>query len=97
MSAATLETYENDLHATWRHKLIRTRAIHAAKPAVNQGQLLFSDCIEHEARLNGLEIPRSFTRGSWHALADDSKIGWHPDYQNALTASKSTLDPTQNH
>ena len=64
------------------------------KDEKDQGQITYTDCMEHDARVDGLETPRQFIRGSWHALADDLTIGWHPDYKAALAALESTADPT---
>ena len=40
--------------------------------------------MEHDAKLDGLETPRTFIRGSWHALADEKTIGWHPQFLTEL-------------
>ena len=42
--------------------------------------MLYYDCMDHGAKLEGLETPAHFTRGSFHALAEDRLIGWHPSY-----------------
>ena len=89
ISETALDTFESELALTWYNKQLRTHAGHADKPTVSQGQLLFADCMEHHTTLDGLETPAAFVRGSWHALAEDLTIGWHPDYKTLLPDLKS--------
>lgn len=84
ISEASLETLESELATTWRNKRRRVQAAYSEKPETSQGQLLYSDCMEHDARVDELETPRQFIRGSWHALADDHSVGWHPKYATEL-------------
>jgi hypothetical protein len=84
ISESSLQTLESELTTTWRNKRRRVRAAYTDKDGVSQGQLLFSDCMEHDTRVDDLETPRQFIRGSWHALADDHAVGWHPDYASEL-------------
>ncbi len=88
ISEAALEILERELTLMWRNKQIRTRAGHADKDPVDQGRLLFADCMEQQTRLDGLETPQAFVRGSWHALADDLTVGWHPGYETLLAVLK---------
>ncbi len=92
ISEASISTLEKDLETTWRNKRRRTKLGHGDKDPKDQGQLTYTDCMEHNARMDGLETPRPFIRGSWHALADDLTIGWHPEYVNALAALESTTE-----
>ncbi len=85
ISAESLDTLESDLLLTWRNKRKRTQIGFADKDEKAQGQLTYIDCLEHTARVDGLDTPTSFIRGSWHALADDLTIGWHPQYQSLVT------------
>jgi hypothetical protein len=38
----------------------------------------------HQQKLQGLEVPAFFTPGSFHALAEEKTVGWHPDYETLL-------------
>ena len=90
ISETALDTFQIELQLLWRNKRMRTRVGHPEKDPVSQGQLLFFDCIEQYTKLDDLETPRAFVRGSWHALADDLAIGWHPAYKKVLSDLKST-------
>ena len=90
ISEASLQRLERELTLTWRNKSRRTSLSHSDHNPTAQGQLTYTDCIEHDARVDDLETPKAFIRGSWHALADDLAIGWHPDYRAALAAFSDT-------
>jgi hypothetical protein len=76
--------YQEALMAFWRNKKRQNALTHTQHKPEGLGQLLFSDCCLHKEKLQGLEMPAYFTPGSFHALADDRTIGWHPDYQVKL-------------
>ena len=95
ISESSLETFEKELVLTWRNKRRRTRVRYYDKTAEEQGQLIYTDCIEHSTALDGLQTPQTFVRGSWHALADDLVVGWHPKYETILkTRQPSARDAT---
>jgi len=81
---SSLDRLANELLTTWRNKKRRVTLGHSDKPDRDQGQLLYLDCIEHKGRLDTFDTPEHFVRGSWHALADDRSIGWHPHYETKL-------------
>ena len=79
--------YEEVLTTFWRNKRRHNALIYTQHTAENLGQLLLSDCCLRPQKLQGLEMPAYFTPGSYHALADDETIGWHPEYQTKLKGS----------
>ncbi|MEZ6033118.1 MAG: ABC-three component system protein [Planctomycetaceae bacterium] len=91
-----LDALAEELVTTWRNKERRVTITHSALQEEHRGQLLFTDCIEHSTNLDGLCTPPHFIRGSWHALADDLAIGWHPRFKQLLSvgngASPDTTD-----
>ena len=92
ISEASLKRFERELQLTWRNKRRRTSLTHKDDTATVQGQLTYTDCIEHNAKMDDLETPKPFIRGSWHALADELAIGWHPDYKAALANLHGTAE-----
>jgi hypothetical protein len=76
--------YQEALVAFWRNKKRQNALTHTQHKPEGLGQLLFSDCSLHREKLQGLEMPAYFTPGSFHTLADDETIGWHPNYQVKL-------------
>lgn len=89
----SLEEFERELEITWRNKKRKVTLGHSAASPQQQGQLLYADCMDHSLALDGLPTPPAFLRGSMHSIADDCKIGWHPDYASIL-ATPSREDTT---
>ncbi|MGO8752730.1 MAG: ABC-three component system protein [Thermoguttaceae bacterium] len=89
----SLDTLAGDLVTTWRNKKRRVSIAYAERRETEQGQMLYVDCIEHKARLDCLETPEHFIRGSWHALADGRDVGWHPQYLALLEESDGPKGP----
>jgi hypothetical protein len=81
--------YHEALMAFWRNKKRQNTLTHILHKPESLGQLLFSDCCLHKEKLQGLEMPAYFTPGSYHTLADDETIGWHPDYQVKLRGASA--------
>ena len=47
-----------------------------------KGQLLLYRCLRHKQALQDyVEIPEYFIPGSFHSLADNLSIGWHPEWE----------------
>lgn len=84
VTSASLNSLAKELTLTWRNKSRRVSAAHRSNSEEERGRILFSDCIEHVANVDGLETPKHFIRGNWHALADDYSVGWHPRFQEVL-------------
>ena len=76
--------YEEALTAFWRNKKRHNALVYPQHTPQDLGQLLLSDCCLHQQKLQGLEMPPYFTPGSYHALADERTVGWHPEYQTKL-------------
>ena len=79
--------YEEALTSFWRNKRRHNGLVYKQHTPQDLGQLLLSDCCLHQQSLQGLEMPAYFTPGSYHALADNETIGWHPEYQTKLRSS----------
>ncbi|MEI9814245.1 MAG: ABC-three component system protein [Acidobacteriota bacterium] len=82
----SFDEYEASLTTYWKNKRAVQRVIHKSLSCVERGQLLLADCALHQQKLQGLEVPAFFTPGSFHALAEEKTVGWHPDYEALLPA-----------
>jgi hypothetical protein len=85
----SFEEYEEALLSFWRNKKRQNSLTNPDHSRVQTGQLLLSDCCLHQQTLQGLEVPSFFTPGSFHALADEKNIGWHPEYKILLKEGAS--------
>ena len=62
---------------------------HGSKPGDVQGQALYSMCMDFTTPLQAMQPPDHFIPGCFHRLADDTSIGWHPDFEQRLKIKKA--------
>jgi hypothetical protein len=86
----SFEEFEDALLSYWRNKRRQNLLTRTDLTPIQHGQLLLSDCCIKEQRLQGLEVPSFFTPGSYHAMADDGQLGWHPEYKAKLGVGRSS-------
>lgn len=89
VSNSALDNFAGDLTSTWRNIRRKTNLSHSEKAEQIRGQLLYSECVEHRATLDGYPPPNHFVKGSFHALSDDCAIGWHPQFEKLMPKSGS--------
>ena len=80
----SFDEFEEGLIRTWDNVKRRIRIDLSNRDEIIQGKRIYIDCSLHKAKLEGIEVPDHFTPGSFHALSETEKIGWHPDYKNRL-------------
>ncbi|WP_315742397.1 ABC-three component system protein [Bradyrhizobium sp. SZCCHNR1075] len=68
-------------HAFIRDEISETEA--GAGPEV-RGRLAYFRCAAVQASLSGREVPGHFVHGSFNFLADNLRLGWHPNYEELL-------------
>jgi hypothetical protein len=89
---SSLDELDKTLAATWKN--LKTIAhLQTQHGSVAKGQLLLAECMCFQTALEGLQVPTHFIPGCFHLLADELKIGWHPDFLNELKKRKNA--PTE--
>lgn len=80
-----LDDWDEDLAR--RYEFIRSEIAdtHANAGPELRGRLTYNRCGVLQASLAGREVPGHFVHGSFNALADDFRVGWHPDYKELLS------------
>ena len=58
--------------------------LHGEKSPAVQGRLIYRQCAQHLAPLEGRAVPSHFVHGCYNDLADRRRIGWHGDYLTLL-------------
>lgn len=51
---------------------------------VDRGQLLYLKCMDAEVKLNDIDSPGFFIRGTYHECSNTRDVGWHPNYRDLL-------------
>lgn len=80
----SLRTWDDDL--VRRHGMVRgdIADLHGDKSAATQGRLVYRQCAQHQAPLEGRAVPGHFVHGSFNDLADRRRVGWHGDFEALL-------------
>ncbi|HTW90285.1 MAG TPA: ABC-three component system protein [bacterium] len=84
---------DDALHRTWRNVKQEKLLEHRDRAPVEQGQFVYTGCMQHRTQVQGMVPPDHFIPGCFHRLADDMSIGWHPDYRNALARKRTGGQP----
>jgi len=81
---SSFDEFEDNLKRVWKNKKTATDISHRDKCEADRGKLLLADCSQHVLSLENNALPPHFVPGSFHSLADQVVIGWHPDFQKIL-------------
>lgn len=60
------------------------RLLHSSAADVDKGQLLHLRCMVDSAKLNDVDSPEFFVRGTYHDFSNRKDIGWHPQFNDLL-------------
>jgi hypothetical protein len=85
----SFDELDRSLVETWKNHRKSTSIRDGHRPHEHQGQLLLAECMKHTVSVENLQAPSHFIPGCFHVLADELKVGWHPNYQTLLSESKS--------
>lgn len=78
------DEFKQSLLTQWKlfSKEIRLQSWTASE--VDKGQLLHLKCMATNAKLNDVDSPGFFVRGTYHDFSNTKEIGWHPRYRDLL-------------
>ncbi|WP_372088439.1 hypothetical protein P7L79_05200 (plasmid) [Tistrella mobilis] len=82
--SGSLDSWDNDLIK--KHGMAKgdVSDLHSEKSPVVQGRLIYRQCAQHSAPLEGRVVPSHFVHGCFNDLADRCRLGWHGDYLTLL-------------
>ncbi|WP_350225085.1 ABC-three component system protein [Agrobacterium sp. fls2-241-TYG-188a] len=55
---------------------------HVHLDALQRGRQLYRRCADLKMPLEGQALPSYFVAGEFNCLADDRRVGWHPDFES---------------
>lgn len=59
-------------------------AKHAGMDSITRGKAVYAECRLLDEQLQGKSVPVHFLHGSYNDLANEKRVGWHPDYLTLL-------------
>jgi hypothetical protein len=77
------EEFEENLRQFWQNERQRISITEAARDNISKGQLLYLGCQSRQQMIRDMSPPPSTVSGTYHALADEPVLGWHPDWHPA--------------
>lgn len=80
---------DENLYRSWKNMKRRVEVETSDSSKIDQGKVLYSDCMEHSCLVQGMEPPGHFIPGCFHCLSDDQRIGWHPESKKFLSNTTS--------
>jgi hypothetical protein len=81
---SSLDDLDKRLMQTWVNMKRKAFIQASEKTDAEKGQVLYSECMLHKDQLEAAQTPPHFIPGCFHLLADDLKVGWHPNYVSEL-------------
>lgn len=89
----SFEEFRDELERQWASRRRLAQVEHTGRTDLDIGRVVFSKCMEIRPRLQGMDVPGFFAPGSYHALSDGMKVGWHPRYEAELAALRPSASP----
>ena len=78
------DDFQDRLLAFWKNRKKRIELTESGLDDKSRGQLLLSDCRSRPERIRDMDPPSSTVAGTYHALADEPALGWHPNWKTLL-------------
>jgi hypothetical protein len=75
-----------------KHKLVRDEVEDklSEKAPEQRGREVYRRCTDSVIPLEGNDLPEHFVAGSYNCLADEAKLGWHPQFAELFPPDEST-------
>ena len=86
LNKTSFTKYENELVERWNYSRQEVEYSSPDESAIKRGINVLFRCMKEDVTLQELPLPRYFVRGSFHAIANKPRIGWHPDWKALLNA-----------
>lgn len=86
---SSFDDLDGVLKRAWKNKQRVCGLNFADRPEQQQGQALYSECMQFTAPVQAMSPPGHFIPGCFHMLANDMVVGWHPDYEAQLKRQKA--------
>jgi hypothetical protein len=79
---SSVTDFEEELVRKHRNIFRKITSVHKDVAPEEQGKVILSECCLEDCRLEDRPVPGYFIEGSYHNLADDYRVWWHPCNRN---------------
>lgn len=80
--------FESKLRRFWKNTKSTIKITNKTLAPQDKGRLLYNECQIRQETIKNSELPDSTVAGTYHALANGSKLGWHEDWESRLKNGK---------
>lgn len=87
LNPRSIGPFVEELQDHWKQSSLEVKTLHTDKTPIQRGVKLLLLCMMKEARIQTVHVPTYFSRGSFHEIANDLKIGWHPDWKALVSVA----------
>ena len=82
--------FESKLYRFWKNSKSTIKITNKELSPEDRGRLLYNECQVRQEKIKNSDLPDSTVAGTYHALANGSKLGWHEDWESRLKNGKSS-------
>nr|WP_320013128.1 ABC-three component system protein [uncultured Desulfobulbus sp.] len=83
---SSADEFVSKLKSTWRNYSGEVKATIPHAEPESQGAAVFFKCCQYSTKIENNELPEHFVPGTFHLLANQPSLGWHPNWSNLLEA-----------
>jgi hypothetical protein len=81
---ADMEDFENKLVSFHGNEQQAVELTQSQLQAEKRGQLLLANCQKYSTKIAEKDPPDKTAQGSYHVLADEMRLGWHPQWHDKM-------------
>ncbi|MBY2952046.1 ABC-three component system protein [Rhizobium leguminosarum] len=85
---ANLRDWDEDLIGRYQFIAGEISDTHAEHDGETQGRIIYRRCATLQPPFEGRAVPGHFVHGSFNALSENRRLGWHPDFSVLLEADE---------
>ena len=85
LSESDMVGFEGKLLSYHSNEKTSIRLTHSSLSDVERGQLLLVNCQQRQEKISDRELPDKTVQGSYHVLADEKRLGWHPRWEDLIS------------
>jgi len=88
IDADIAKEFEEKLKTFWTNQSKKIKIVNKDLNEEDQGQLLLIDCKSRLITIRDMDPPTTTIAGTYHALANEPVIGWHPNWDKEFIPKK---------
>jgi C-terminal domain 7 of the ABC-three component (ABC-3C) systems len=82
---SSAEEFDTRLKSKWKNVCGEVQATMNPVDSEQKGAAIYYKCRQYPTKIEGCAVEDHFTHGTYHLLADEPSIGWHPNWSQLLT------------